>query len=76
MTTDPLVAALIRLQGNESHTAFGKRLGIDGTYWSRIRDGKRNMGGFVLGMVLTVYPHLQELVNDYMQQQAKRRAVR
>jgi len=41
-------------------------LGVDGSTWSYIKTGKRSAGPKVLGAIARLFPHLNELVMDYI----------
>jgi transcriptional regulator with XRE-family HTH domain len=59
----PLAQALATLQeaNGLSDRAFAKQIGVDFTYWWRVRHGKRAPGA-ALRRALLAYPELGELV--------------
>jgi hypothetical protein len=68
MAETDLVATLVAIQRASGWTdvEMGRRLGISGSMWTLIRQGRRRLGGKALSGVLGAFPPLKDAVARYL----------
>lgn len=65
---EKLIEAIKQMQELKglSDQKFSKEIGLDPSWWSRIKNGKAHPGSKFLRAISRVYPELRLAVHDYM----------